>query len=234
MTISVLAAQIAVRILDMVQTGQAPSGSHLREGALAEEFHVSRSPVREALQELAQLHVVEYRRNRGCFVAAPSQSALERARRNFLRNDDGVIYREIAAQRLDGKLSQSFREADLGRKFELTRTEVGRIIDRMAQEGWIERRPGYGWAFVPVLTTVESFDLSYRFRQAIEPAALLEPTFRPDPQAFARCRAEQRALLNGSLGAHDFNRIVSVRLEIPRDPCKMQQQPVLLRCDSAR
>src|ERR1700759_3197083 len=194
---SPLTAQIALRILEMVQTGQTPAGSHLREGVIADEFQVSRSPVREALQELAQLGVVSHHPNRGSFVSAASRTALERARKRLTQDDDGLVYREIAARRLDGKLAEMFSEADLGRQFGLSRAEVGRVVDRMAQEGWIERRPGYGWAFVPILTTVASFDLSYRFRRTIEPAALLEPTFSPDREAFSRCRVEQRALLAG-------------------------------------
>ena len=160
MKTSALTAQIALRIVEMVQTGAAPPGSHLPEDAIAEEFRVSRSPVREALQQLAQLRIVKQHRNRGCFVSQAPRSALEQARKRLTRGDDAAIYREIAAQRLDGKLDEEFTEADLGRRFDLSRAEVGRVVDRMAQEGWIERRPGYGWAFVPVLTTATSFDLS--------------------------------------------------------------------------
>jgi DNA-binding GntR family transcriptional regulator len=200
---SPLTAQIALRILEMVQTGQTPAGSHLREGVIADEFQVSRSPVREALQELAQLGVVSHHPNRGSFVSAASRKALERARKRLAQDDDGLVYREIAARRLDGKLAEMFSEADLGRQFDLSRAEVKRVVDRMAQEGWIERRPGYGWGFVPVLTTVASFDLSYRFRRTIEPAALLEPTFAVDREAFARCRVEQRALLEGKIKGID-------------------------------
>jgi DNA-binding GntR family transcriptional regulator len=200
---SPLTAQIALRILEMIQTGETPAGTHLRESAIADEFQVSRSPVREALQELARLGLVSHHPNRGSFVSAASGRALELARKRLARDDDGTVYRNIAAQRLDGKLAEMFSEADLGRQFGLSRAEVGRVVDRMAQEGWIERRPGYGWAFVPILTTVASFDLSYRFRRTIEPAALLEPTFSPDRDAFARCRAEQRALLEGKVHGVD-------------------------------
>jgi DNA-binding GntR family transcriptional regulator len=200
---SPLTAQIALRILEMIQTGHAPAGSHLREGVIADEFRVSRSPVREALQELAQLRVVSHRPNRGSFVLAVPGKTLELARKRLAREDDDIVYREIAVRRLDGKLAEMFSEADLGRHFGLSRAEVRRVVDRMAQEGWIERRPGYGWAFVPVLTTVASFDLSYRFRRAIEPAALLEPTFSLDPEAFSRCRIEQRALLEGKIDGMD-------------------------------
>jgi DNA-binding GntR family transcriptional regulator len=203
MTASPLAAQIGLRILEMVQTGEAPPGSHLREHAIAKTLQVSRSPVREALRELAQYRIVKHHQHRGCFVAEASRASVELARKRFVRSENNLIYREIAAQRLDGKLAEAFTEADLRRQFDLSRAEVKRIVDRMAHEGWIERRPGYGWAFVPILTTVTSFNLSYRFRRAIEPAALLEPTFVPDPEAFARCRAEQQALLDGKLLATD-------------------------------
>src|SRR6202012_5610291 len=98
-----------------------------------------------------------------------SRRALELARKRLARDDDGIIYRKIATQRLDRILAETCSEADLGRQFGLSRAEVGRIVDRMAQEGWIERRPGYGWAFLPILTTVAPFDLSYPFRRAIEP-----------------------------------------------------------------
>ena len=65
----------------------------------------------------------------------------------WARDDDGLVYREIAAQRLDGKLAEMFSEADLGRQFDLSRAEVMRVVDRMAQEGWIERRPMVGGSF---------------------------------------------------------------------------------------
>ena len=169
----------------------------------AQVLQVSRSPVREALRELAAYRVVKHHRHRGCFVAEASRATVELARKRFIRSENNIIYREIAAQRLDGKLAEAFTEADLGRQFDLSRTEVRRIVERMAREGWIERRPGYGWGFVPILTTVTSFELSYRFRRAIEPAALLEPTFTPHSEAFARCRAEQQALLDGKIQATD-------------------------------
>jgi DNA-binding GntR family transcriptional regulator len=203
MMASTLTAQIGLRILAMVQSGEMPAGSHLREHAIAEKLQVSRSPVREALKELARGGIVKHHRNRGSFVAAISVTVLEQARRRLARGDAEGIYRKIAAQRLAGELAEAFTEADLGRQFDLSRAEVGRIVERMALEGWIERRPGYGWAFVPILTTVTSFELSYRFRLAIEPAALLEPTFSPDKEAFARCRAEQEALLDGRLQGSD-------------------------------
>src|SRR5262249_42290470 len=55
---------IAARILDATY---AP-GTRLKELALAKEFNVSQAPVREALRELAMLHLVETEHYRGTRV----------------------------------------------------------------------------------------------------------------------------------------------------------------------
>jgi DNA-binding GntR family transcriptional regulator len=69
----------------------------------------------------------------------------------------------------------------------------------MAQEGWVERLPGHGWAFQPTLDSVKGYEQAFRFRAAIEPAALREPGYRLPPEAIERCRGQQRALLDGGL-----------------------------------
>jgi DNA-binding GntR family transcriptional regulator len=69
----------------------------------------------------------------------------------------------------------------------------------MTQEGWVERLPGHGWTFLPILTSAETYHQGYRFRLLIEAAGILEPTFRLDKDALLRCRAEQEALANGAV-----------------------------------
>jgi DNA-binding GntR family transcriptional regulator len=54
-------------------SGAVTSGSALSELALAEEFGVSRTPVREALKQLQTEGLVEVRPRVGTFVAAPSR-----------------------------------------------------------------------------------------------------------------------------------------------------------------
>ncbi|GAB6898514.1 GntR family transcriptional regulator [Kineosporia succinea] len=54
-------------------TGEAASGALLSEIALADEFGVSRTPVREALKQLQTEGLVEIRPRVGTFVAAPSR-----------------------------------------------------------------------------------------------------------------------------------------------------------------
>jgi DNA-binding GntR family transcriptional regulator len=63
-----LAATIQARVL----SGELASGTRLRQEALAEEFGVSRTPVREALRKLQASGLVELRPNRGAHVRGPS------------------------------------------------------------------------------------------------------------------------------------------------------------------
>lgn len=59
-----LAAQLYARVL----SGDLAAGTRLRQEALAEEFGVSRTPIREALRKLQASGLVELRPNRGAFV----------------------------------------------------------------------------------------------------------------------------------------------------------------------
>jgi DNA-binding GntR family transcriptional regulator len=59
-----LAATLQARVLN----GELPMGARLRQTALAEEFGVSRTPVREALRKLQASGLVELRPNRGALV----------------------------------------------------------------------------------------------------------------------------------------------------------------------
>ncbi len=50
-----------------------------------------------------------------------------------------------------------------------------------------------------MLTTPDSLLKSYRLRLALEPAALVEPGYRLDPQVLQRCRAAEIHLLDGGI-----------------------------------
>ncbi|HEY8705649.1 MAG TPA: GntR family transcriptional regulator [Gaiellaceae bacterium] len=59
-----LAAQLQARVLD----GDLPPGTRLRQEALAAEFGVSRTPIREALRKLQASGLIDLRPNRGALV----------------------------------------------------------------------------------------------------------------------------------------------------------------------
>lgn len=64
-------------VTDAVRTritaGEFPSGAALSEAALAEEYGVSRTPVREALKQLQTEGLIEIRARVGSFVKSPSR-----------------------------------------------------------------------------------------------------------------------------------------------------------------
>lgn len=64
--------QIREALEEMIVEGHFPDGARLDEVSLAEQFHVSRTPLREAFQSLAASGLVELRLRRGAFVKFPA------------------------------------------------------------------------------------------------------------------------------------------------------------------
>jgi DNA-binding GntR family transcriptional regulator len=195
-----LQTQLSAQIVAHIRERDLPRGEHLPEQALADLFRVSRAPVRAALKALEQSGVVRLERNRGFFVekGADELGTTDVGPRSAQHEEDEP-YLAIASDRLEGRLPERVTENELIRRYGLTRPQAVKIMARVAQEGWAERLPGHGWAFTPTLTSREAYDQGYRFRAAIEAAALLEPSFRVDQAGLAVLRDEQRALLDGDL-----------------------------------
>jgi DNA-binding GntR family transcriptional regulator len=192
-TVKPLISQLAKRIVEHVRPGALPEGWHLAEQALADTFNVSRSPVREALMLLERNRIVTFRPNRGFFLALPAAEIRDLSLEAPVLAEEEKYF-QIAEDRIQGKLHGHVSEAELMSRYGISRVKLMKILVRMSQEGWVERRPGHGWNFLPILDSVEALDQGYRFRLLVEPAALLEPTYRVDPVLFAGLRKEQEAL----------------------------------------
>lgn len=176
-------------------------GTKLSESELARALGTSRSPIRGALSMLVEQG-----------YAAWKASAGRRGRLLVLRklpppgtedspSDAGAgiaerLYWQIAADRLDGKLPELIGEADLARRYGAPRGDVHRALMQIMSEGWIERAPAGSWRFLSLIEGPGSYDESYRFRRAIEPAALLDPAFELTKPIAARLRREQQGLLD--------------------------------------
>lgn len=59
---------VTEQLREMLLRGEFPPGGHLQEVALAEHMQVSRTPIREALRQLAQDGLLLYQPNRGFVV----------------------------------------------------------------------------------------------------------------------------------------------------------------------
>lgn len=74
-----------------------------------------------------------------------------------------------------------------------------KVLSRLTNEVMIERKPGQGWEINSFLHDSKTHIQSYRFRMAIEPAAVLEPGYVVDKVAFAKARKAQQQLLDGDI-----------------------------------
>lgn len=71
-----LAVELHAQLADEIVRGALPPGSSLDETELARRFEVSRTPVREAIRQLAASGLIEARPHRGAVVARPSEARL--------------------------------------------------------------------------------------------------------------------------------------------------------------
>jgi DNA-binding GntR family transcriptional regulator len=74
-----LVGSLAERISTKISAGAYPPGSRLRQEVLAEEFSVSRTPIREALRQLEAKGLIQLVPNQGAIVLAPSARDIREA-----------------------------------------------------------------------------------------------------------------------------------------------------------
>jgi DNA-binding GntR family transcriptional regulator len=192
---------ITSQILGLIQADAMPAGSHLPAQAFADRLRVSRSPVNESLSFLAEKGILQRQPNRGYFLVSPIESSDAVAKELGLIESDAVteVYFRIADDRLRGMLPDEFTEVMLKQRYGLTPAQLNTVLSRITNEGWVEKKPGYGWQFSTMLTTADSLLQSYRLRLALEPAALLEPGYHLPSHVIARCRAAEKHLLEGGI-----------------------------------
>jgi len=192
-----LAVRIADDISSLVLSGRLRVGAHLSAQKLADQFGVSRSPVREAMEELEDRGIVQRIPNRGYFIKSagifPQEAPDDDHSNPFDKPND---YQKIASDWLSDQIPGEVTEQFLRERYGLTKTQLTDILLRAAREGWAERKQGYGWRFLPVAKTAETFEQIYRFRMLIEPAAMLEPSFMIDTKIIAEQRDIQQRMLD--------------------------------------
>jgi DNA-binding GntR family transcriptional regulator len=193
---------IPAQVLDLIRREGLEIGAHLPAQWLADQLKVSRSPINDALAYLHDRGLLQRQKNRGYFLAkAVDADDPELHRKLGLAQADAVTraYFAVADDLLKGELPQTVSEVLLKSRYELTSAQLQSVLHRIAQEGWAQKKPGYGWEFSTMLTTPDSLLQSYRLRMALEPAALLEPGYRLDDKIIEQCRAAEQHLLAGGI-----------------------------------
>jgi DNA-binding GntR family transcriptional regulator len=202
-----LSRKLPARIIEHLAENALFEGASLTELGLAESLNVSRTPVRTALEQLEASGIVaRLGPRRGYTVLASAGTIEAMAQAGSGQDEEEDLYLAIAQDFVRQGSGDQFSEADMLRRYNVGRSLLMRVLQRMAGDRVIERNPGYGWRFAPLLRSVESHDESYRFRMAIEPAALEEPGFLLDRAWSARTRQAHEAVL-----AQDPSRVSMVR-----------------------
>ncbi|RQT43322.1 GntR family transcriptional regulator [Burkholderia cepacia] len=191
-----LQTRVAREILALARREDLAIGDRLAESILAEKIGTSRTPVNVALHHLVSLGVIYYDPNRGFFMAKPARDVTDVAAQFFNEPDD-PLYLKIAEDRLAHCLPDVVTEADLMRQYDVSRSELRRVLSRMQEEGWIERQVGHGWQFLPMIDSVEAYEESYLFRAAIEPTGVMSPTFSANRVELEELRRRQRFIAEG-------------------------------------
>ena len=197
----VLAPQIAAKIVEHLKTNGFSAGTHLGAQNLADLFHVSRIPITAALTLLAEEGIVISVRNRGFFLAKDAADLPEMQDASAEQSTPwkDQLYYTLAEDWLTGKIAEKVSENELMRFYQVTRQRLLKVLQRAAEDLWVERLPGHGWRFQAVMVSPQAYEDGYRFRMVIEPAALLESTFRADMTALRALADQQIFLLKGGL-----------------------------------
>ncbi|MFI6374307.1 FCD domain-containing protein [Streptomyces sp. NPDC050546] len=194
-----LTTAMATRLVDLFRRSGLTEGAHVTEQWAADALEVSRTPVRKAMLFLTEVGILDRVPNRGFFLTRDA-SALARPDLGDGEDVEQKAYFEIADDHVGGRFTGSFTSADISRRYGLTSRQADRVLSRMEAEDLVRRKAGgRGWEFQHVMATAEAHDQSYRFRMIVEPAALLEPGFAVDAEAFGRHRQQQEALLHGDV-----------------------------------
>lgn len=208
---SALQMDTARAILTWIVHRDLPRGFHLKEHPLSETFHLSRSPIRGALNLLKRHGVVEQRPDRGFFLARSGRE-LSQAEPALPSSNQDELYRVIATAWFNGELDEAVSTAELRRRFGGRGQDVGRALERLAEDGIIIRSAGKGWRLGPTLASEAAFHDSYAFRMTVEPAAILLASFRLDRPLAALSRRRHEKIL-GDPGAATVKDMVDVDLD---------------------
>jgi len=107
-----LVDDIAARIRTRIMNGELPIGKPLRQAALAAEFGVSRTPVREALRQLQHGGLIEMQPHRGAVVRVPTPWEVRQAY-EVRAELEGLAARRAASRITERQLAELRRHNDV-------------------------------------------------------------------------------------------------------------------------
>jgi DNA-binding GntR family transcriptional regulator len=186
--------QVAERLRNRIFAHELPPGAWVDEQTLAEEFGISRTPLREALKVLAAEGLVQLKPRRGCYVAQLSEQDLDEIF-PVMALLEGRCAQEATARATDGDL-QRLAEIhedleryaatnDADRFFEANQVFHNALQD-LAGNHWLTHLIDETRKFIK-LTRRDSLNLEGRLRQSLaEHRAILAAVQQRDADAAGR------------------------------------------------
>ena len=192
---SPLQRALAVRIVEWARDERLGTEVVLNELRLAQQLGVSRTPVRAALGLLEAGGLLHRQPGAGYRLSADAEALVLPMALDEPIDEADRLFVQIARDRNEGRLPCEVSEADLMRRYQVTRPTVAKVLARLAEVGQVERKAGRGWSFPAEGYDVGMQDESYQFRLLVEPAALLSPTFSISEDWIERMREQHQAML---------------------------------------
>lgn len=193
--LSSLQAEIARKLMPLIQSGRWAVGEKISDAALSREFGISRTPIRQVLFYLVEKGIIIQTDNRG-FTLHNTPLTSDLIEDLVPPSEVDTLYHQLMHARANGMIGDEASETELVEQFNSSRGVVRRTLMRLSSEGLAERRDGHGWRFAECLDNKQSVNESYAFRTIIECGAVMEDTFNPVPAELAALEHAQQTLLD--------------------------------------
>ncbi|HAH02730.1 MULTISPECIES: GntR family transcriptional regulator [Vibrio] len=187
-TITKLQQDLLFKVITRLKADNAKAGSSLNESSLAQQFEVSRSPIRAVLKHLSAQGITKVVPYKGSVLQTDAADIEISGQDNDQQPRQEQLYLRVLMDLFFSELGQSFSEKDLQQRYDANRGEMQSVLRLLENDGIFRRSPGYKWQLDGVLNTLERHTESYRCRLIFEPAGLLEPTWILDGSDLEGCQ----------------------------------------------
>ncbi|PRC91157.1 GntR family transcriptional regulator [Solimicrobium silvestre] len=185
--------ELAQRVYEVAINAGLNAGDRMPEQLLAIQCNVSRTPIRRALQLLAEQGIATIDPDGGYRMSNISDTSTGQIS-DLPQTEEDELFKAILDDLAARRIPTSQTLAALQRRYEASRLTVQNTLQRLLEEQFVERAAGQRWLFKPMVVGSEATAQSYEFRILMEPAALLSPGFKADPVTLAGMRQSLEAL----------------------------------------
>jgi DNA-binding GntR family transcriptional regulator len=194
--------ELAQKILDIAGERGISPGERLAEQALASLCSVSRTPIRKALQVLADRGLVTPEAEGG-YILAVDPAATARLDDTGETEGESEIHAAILRDLAAGRIAETQTIASLQRRYDVSRQTVQNALMKLSEENLAERGAGQQWLLKQFAVSGDAAMRSYEFRLVTEPLALTLPDFRRDLPALTALRQSMLILKGMSEATFD-------------------------------